>query len=255
MTVFSLLILQAFFSLMASLHLRKNQYTFFNLHFQPIREPNYDMYVLAVQWTSSTCKRAYLKKKFCPFSQLNILTLHGLWPNKKDGSTLECHTGDDLKVDFSHNKTLYRKMNKYWHSEKDDGNNTEYYNEIFWNHEYNKHGYCYTKLYGLNDTQFFSDALTFYKEKKLARLFQRLYKEEIHTKTEVSTTVGELRKKINSVLPGESFELRCSAQKKSEYYLLDEIYFYYNLTFAPYQRENKNTGCKSESDKIQIPFL
>lgn len=37
-------------------------------------------------------------------------------------------------------------MNKYWHSEKDDGNNTEYYNEAFWNHEYSKHGYCYTQF-------------------------------------------------------------------------------------------------------------
>ena len=110
-------------------------------------------------------------------------------------------------------------------------------------------------VYGKNDTQFFEDALMFYKEKKFAKLFQRLYKEENDTKKEVSTTVGELKEKINSVLPGESFELRCSAQKKSEYYLLDEIYFYYNLTFSPYQRENKNVKSKKESDKIQIPFL
>ena len=64
----------------------------------------------------------------------NTFTLHGLWPGLMNGKMIpECTGG--VKID-PNSSPVYQVMNHVWPSLTNS-------NEEFWEHEYNKHGYCY----------------------------------------------------------------------------------------------------------------
>ena len=76
------------------------------------------------------CYKKFKKK------ELNILTIHGLWPSYKSGLVPQwCNLDTDIQID-----NFTKDMDNYWINTY---NNQE--NKILWNIEYNKHGYCYNK--------------------------------------------------------------------------------------------------------------
>jgi ribonuclease I len=71
----------------------------------------------------------------------NAMTIHGLWPGLKSGKQLNTCTSGVKITDTG--SSLFQNMRQYWPSFS--GANTD-----FWEHEYNKHGYCMAEEYGWN---------------------------------------------------------------------------------------------------------
>ncbi|KAI9296315.1 base non specific RNase Rh [Neoconidiobolus thromboides FSU 785] len=92
--------------------------------------PDLGLLVLSLQWIPN-------------LGPNNAFTLHGLWPNNCDGSyspTDGCDASrqyTDLDAIVSADPTLKEQMNTYWSSYNGD-------NPAFWQHEWGKHGTCYS---------------------------------------------------------------------------------------------------------------
>jgi ribonuclease T2 len=78
---------------------------------------------------------AYCETGSCPVTpSWDYFTLHGLWPERADGSYPQDCTNE--KFDPAAVQSLLPDLNKYWVSLAKGGNNN------FWAHEYEKHGTC-----------------------------------------------------------------------------------------------------------------
>ena len=136
----------------------------------------YDMYFLTVLWLGTTChmkgEQCYENIKVVP---KNILTLHGLWPNYRNGTLADwCNGKNDIEIEIK-DKTLSEFMETHYIS----GYHT---NAYFWGHEYNKHGVCYMQRKGLDITDyetFFNLAKKMYLDYDLANFFIDMLKDRI----------------------------------------------------------------------------
>jgi len=79
----------------------------------------FDFYMIVLQWD--------------PKMSTSMFTIHGLWPENKNGSYPENCAGP--KFDSSIITDLIPTLNKVWPS--NNGNNG-----VFWQHEWEKHGTC-----------------------------------------------------------------------------------------------------------------
>ncbi|CAO3679232.1 unnamed protein product [Rhizopus stolonifer] len=95
--------------------------------------PKYGLVVLNLQWSPG-------------YGPSDEFTIHGLWPDTCEGRYAPRNGCDRSRITNSigsilrsSNGTLYNRMNTFWPSNK--GNNN-----IFWSHEWNKHGTCVSTL-------------------------------------------------------------------------------------------------------------
>ena len=135
----------------------------------------YDMYFYTILWLGTTChmkgKQCYDRIKNVP---KNVFTVHGLWPNLRNGTLPNwCNGDNDIEIEIN-NEELYDFMKKYYVS----GYHTEPY---FWGHEYNKHGYCYNQRNGYNVNNyeiFFQKTKEMFIENNFENLFLDFFKKE-----------------------------------------------------------------------------
>ena len=101
-----------------------------------------------------------------------------------------------------------------------------------WNHEYNKHGYCYIKRIGKNvETDykiFFDQTLEIFNDYKY--LMEEILPDTpkgLHniTKDKFKKFLSESSNKINP----STYSLRCTRDNKKKTDVLNEIRFYYDL--------------------------
>lgn len=84
-------------------------------------------------WQNSKCS-------LCK-QQLNIWTLHGLWPNNYNG-TYPSHCENEIQLGtHSLNQALIDQLNSKWPTYKVVNSN-----QYFWNYEWQKHGTCATEV-------------------------------------------------------------------------------------------------------------
>ena len=133
---------------------------------------SYDIYFFTVLWLGTTCK---VKGEQC-FNNIkdapkNIFTIHGLWPNYKNGTLADwCNGKNDIEIDIK-DKSLLNYMNTYYIS----GYHT---NEYFWGHEYNKHGYCFNQRNNIdvNDYEkYFGKVKELYIKYNLSDIFINMF--------------------------------------------------------------------------------
>jgi ribonuclease I len=133
---------------------------------------SYDIYFFTVLWLGTTCK---VKGEQC-FNNIkdvpkNIFTIHGLWPNYKNGTLADwCNGKNDIEIDIKDN-SLLNYMNTYYRS----GYHT---NKYFWGHEYNKHGYCFNQRNNIdvNDYEkYFEKVKELYIKYNLSDIFINMF--------------------------------------------------------------------------------
>lgn len=89
---------------------------------------NFDYFMLVLQWPITQCEDTFN----CQASQ-NFFTLHGLWPERNDGSYPSTCTSD--KFNPNSVQSILSDLQTYWPSLNGP-------DDTFWAHEYEKHGTC-----------------------------------------------------------------------------------------------------------------
>ena len=148
----------------------------FDVYFRADRKPLweiYDFYLMTVLWPATLCreqgKECYNKiKKFKERDELNIFTIHGLWPSYHESQNLQwCNLDTNIEV-----KNFTKDMEEYWiNIYKRD-------NKEFWEQEYNKHGFCYNQRLNLSTDdylEYFNKTVEVYKNFSLMNLMRELY--------------------------------------------------------------------------------
>lgn len=89
---------------------------------------------------------ANIPQHYSPYEgREDVWTLHGLWSDRCDGSYPQfCDRGMELhnissSILASGERELYNEMNAFWLDNRG-------HNDYFWQHEWNKHGTCYSTL-------------------------------------------------------------------------------------------------------------
>ena len=190
---------------------------------------DYDSYVMAVQWSNGYCLANSCGSR-ADHVYKNTMTIHGLWPSLKSGKYLnDCTSGVSIEDDGS---SLFTLMKQYWPSFNSNGN------EYFWEHEYNKHGYCMVEEYGW-------DGYEEYFEFVINNVFLKTYKNLItqafpsYSSTTVTLTYEQMKAAIQKIIPNATFKMNC----KSKY--IYEIYFYLEKNFTPSTSSRFSNTCTS----------
>ena len=126
-----------------------------------------------------------------------------------------CNEGIVIKPDGT---SVFQEMNIEWPS-------FSITNVEFWEHEYNRHGYCYsvhTKT--TNDpTIYFQTTLDLFNSKSYADIFNKIAKTKNYR-----WDYDDLHKQIYDLI-GPGFQLECLMNGDNQ--LLDEIHVYYDIDF------------------------
>ena len=191
---------------------------------------NYDSYVMAVQWSNGYCKINNCGKT-ADHVYKNTFTIHGLWPSLKSGKRLpQCTNGVIIEDDGS---DLFKDMKQYWPSFKVSGTNEE-----FWEHEYNKHGYCMIEEYGWDGYEDYFDFV-------INEIFLKTYKNLImdafpgKSATTISVKYAAMIDAIQEVIPNATFKMIC----KNKY--IYEFYFYLEKDFEPSTDSRFSNSCSN----------
>ena len=189
---------------------------------------SYDSYIMAVQWSNGYCKANKCGNK-ADHVYKNTMTIHGFWPSLKSGQYLsQCTTGTIIEDDGS---KLFENMKQYWPSFSKSNKN-------FWEHEYNKHGYCMVEEYEWDGYEEYFEFVI--------ELFLKDYKDLIikafpnYSNKLINISYEEIKTKIQKVIPNATFKMNC----KSKY--IYEFYFYLEKDFSPLINSKFPNSCKSE---------
>ena len=208
------LILFILFTSIFSFNLRKTKQT-------------YDSYVMAVQWVNGYCKINDCGNK-ANHVYKNTMTIHGLWPSLKSGKYLDtCTSGIIIEEDDS---KLFDDLRQYWPSLNKP-------NTYFWEHEYNKHGFCMVEEYNWDGYEEYFEFVI--------NLFLKDYKDLMikafpnYSNKSIIITYDEMKEKIQKIIPNANFKMNCN--KKFIY----EFYFYLEKNFTPSVNSRFSDSCNS----------
>ena len=225
---------------------------FRNENAKPVWE-KYDFYVMTVIWPATFCqeqgKECYKKlKKLKERDELNIFTIHGLWPSYSIGIFPQwCNLDNDIEVN-----NFTKDMENYWI------NIYKHDNKEFWEHEYNKHGMCYNQRMDkdiYNYDIYFEKALEVYHNYKFSEIFNFVYNGFFPRLQKVNKTY--LFSKLSKRYLPNSFYLSCKLID-NEYYL-DELRFQMDINFNLISDAKIVDSCPEEfmleiADKTHIEY-
>ena len=206
----------------------------------------YDIYVLAVQWGSTLCitkgTTCYEKLKQIP---THSMSLHGLWPSLSTGVTLpDCNSGVQIDI-IDNGSETFLKMRQYWPSLT--GTNKE-----FWDHEYNKHGFCYNMKLEEDEENYelyFKKVLDLFLDLKINTLITDIAGEAEDGEYVLPDEFTEL---MDKKFGANTYSLRCT--KIGGYYYLQEIRFRLDLDFN-LTTKGKSQGSCPNGQYIHVNYV
>ena len=197
----------------------------FNLR-ETKQDIRYDSYVFALQWPNGYCAAFNNSCEILNKTEENVFTIHGLWPSLKNGKRLpECTKGEPIDLD---NYGISFFMERYWFSFKGG-------NKGFWLHEYNKHGYCMVQEKNWeNSVDYFSFVMKLYFQS-----YRFLLQKAFGNQPRVwELDLDELKSKIQRVMPGINFKIKC------ENSYITEFQFYLEKDLTPDTKTPVRNSCK-----------
>ena len=169
--------------------------------------------------------------------------MHGLWPSLTSGKMMEtCNQAKTIEV-IEDGSEVFTEMDTYWRSVMGP-------NKSFWEHEYNKHGYCYAKKNkDFVVKNYFQVAMGLYKKLDLQEIITKAFGNI--EKNTVHYSYTEIKEALQKAAPQLHLELSCSSKYKVQY--LKEIRFLFDLDFNPKQDTSFRTDC-NVSKEISIIY-
>ena len=168
----------------------------------------------------------------------NTFSIHGLWPSFSSEKRMsDCNTGSKINVNIK--GTTLDSMNTYWVSLTGPNKN-------FWNHEYNKHGYCYTERYKLTDEQlYFESAVKLFQQHSLDQMMiQAIGDLKISESKEQQFTYEMLYKTLQNARRDLFFQISCKVKDDKQYVF--ELHLYFDLNLNPKKHEKRSNCNKSK---------
>jgi len=166
------------------------------------------------------------------------MTLHGLWPSLLSGKLLgDCNSGENIFVKIA-DQRLLESMKNHWPSLTGP-------DDKFWNHEYNKHGLCYTHKFKTEGfIPFFSLAMDMFSKQNLANMISELI--ENSSEAEIQIKTEDLRAIIIKKYPNIYFDFDCKKVGSKSY--LSEIRIYYDLNLNSFIPPKGRTNCPASQN-------
>jgi ribonuclease I len=201
---------------------------------------DFQSYTYSIQWGNTICVPSTQCREHTKEYKKNVITIHGLWPNGENGKQLPTCNSDSL-INFEINDdVLQQNMNIHWLSLSGP-------NKSFWEHEYNKHGYCYAYKYNVSQTEFFGKAMDLYLKYNFENLLSELMQNPAEEKVEISEE--DLRAIVDKQHPELEYDIDCKVKDHENY--LAEIRIYFNLEFRPYSpQEARQITCLKDKKII-----
>ena len=188
---------------------------------------DYDNYILSLYWAPTFCynKRDNNEECYEKLDELGInnsFIIHGLWPTYSNDEYIKYCNPDDININF--NKNYEEELKIIW-----PGLMSSDYE--MWNHEYNKHGYCYIKRIGKNPITEYK--YYFDKTKEILGEFNKIMEVILPDlpKGFHNITKNKFQKFIYDKynIDSSTYLLRCINNKESNEKILSEIWFNYDI--------------------------
>lgn len=207
---------------------------------------DYDFYVFTVSWSDSFCKT--LQKPADCYSRIQalhdhrILRIHGLWPSRKDGVFLKsCNDSGHYVTIPDSDEEPFITMSQIWPSLNSNGE------KHFWEHEFNKHGYCYTKRNDIATYQpYFEKAVEMYNQLGVKDAMNNAFHGQPGDR--FSVTYTQLESKLSEELGGVFYEFDCRFKNGEQ--LLNEVRMYLDLDFKRMTGFKQHTNCHKDQDIV-----
>ena len=223
------------FNLTSNFQLNDNCPERFDIYFRDENKQavwdKYDYYVMTLFWPATYCiihgKECYKKLKK---RELNINTIHGLWPSYEQNDNLQwCNIDTDVEIDQHTSDMDYYWVNMDFKDNKD-----------FWNHEYNKHGFCYNKRNGNSTNDYL---IYFNKTFEVYRNIPTIQNGTINAKDLMKKylypgmfagmnklIIDDLRQRLKDIFGNGTFGFNC-LKINGQYYLHEiRVYLEFNLS-------------------------
>ena len=148
----------------------------------------------------------------------------------------DCNSGSQIEVNDDGSQ-IFLLMRKYWPTLVTN-------NKYFWEHEYNKHGYCYNQKFGLDVNKpelYFQKGLDLFMQYKINTLIIDTFGDH---NGDVSFTFSEFLEKLKTAMGGDFFAIKCKSVNGKQY--LNEIRFKLDLDFKLTTEGKEGGSCKSK---------
>ena len=165
----------------------------------------------------------------------NHFSMHGLWPSFSNGQQIgDCNSGSDIKI-IEDASDLFSEMDVKWPSYTSP-------NTKFWGHEFNKHGFCYTTKYKIQDYKlYFKYALNVFDKYSFDTVMKRAFGD---LQGEHSFSVQDLMSHLQAQLGDLIFELDCKPVSGGHQHL-QEVRFFFDLDLKPTSNYPRRTDCNN----------
>lgn len=176
---------------------------------------NIEVYLLVLNWGSTFCiveaqDKSYCENKISSLSHKNILRLHGLWPNTKQGEPNNEKNTSGVSYKYP-SASIESDMKEFWPSFKSD-------NTKFWEHEYEKHGWLFNQMNQLSTPdEFFSKSLDLYRSFKADDLMSDIVSQH-KGHDDVDISYDELMSTFSKKLGAGNFQINCQNYHGDQYF-------------------------------------
>lgn len=204
------------------------------------KEPGVTYFMLSHQWSIGYCSTA--DDKCIRENERNFWTIHGLWPSSNTSFPAFCNA--TLRYNATVLSSLVPLLDLYWPSMNNINNN------VFWKHEWQKHGTCATTVPELDGLyNYFNKTLSIYLQHNITEYLQN---SGVVPTSEKTYPLQKIKEALHDDIK-EAANFMCYSNKNYSVPVLAEIRLCLSKELQPIDCRAKNSGC-GQGDVYYLAF-
>lgn len=205
------------------------------------KEPMVTYFMFSQQWSTGYCSTAH--SKCIKENERNFWTIHGLWPSS-DNPTPPEFCNRTLRYNATALEPLVPQLDQYWASLTSTNNN------IFWKHEWQKHGTCATVVPALDGlVNFFNTTLHMYLKYNFTEYLQN---SGVLPSSQSTYKLEDIKEALHDDVKGAA-NFVCYSSKNYSAPVLAEIRICLSRELRPIDCKPKHSGC-GQGEVYYLPF-